>query len=198
MRFVHRIAIVAMLGLFCTIGVHADTIGPSCSSCFGMTYTINNNGVVSSTATTQTYQIVYTINTTGSSLVSTDYISQVALKVTNSALGVSLVSSPAGTWALSTNTNISNNGCSGNGSGWVCAGSTSNLTFLNGSSYSWTFNITMATGSLLDVASIQANFDPPTGLLMSEKVNVPEPSSLALLGSSVLGLLGITRRKFFK
>jgi hypothetical protein len=48
----------------------------------------------------------------------------------------------------------------------------------------------------MDVASVQANFDPPTGLLMSEKVAVPEGGAVELpMLLTGLGFLLFWRRK---
>jgi hypothetical protein len=173
-----RIALLAGVGLVATLGLRAATVGPDCSNCFGSIYTLQNQGLVSSTATTQTYNFAYTIDTSGfvgpQSGVNY-YIGSLALKVTSALLGATLFGSPTGTgsWSLSTNTNVNNSGCAGNGAGWVCVQG-GQAWVPNGSVYTWDFTITMATGSLLDAASIQANYDPPNGVIMSQTVWMPE------------------------
>jgi hypothetical protein len=58
------------------------------------------------------------------------------------------------------------------------------------------FDVTIKAGTLMDVASVQANFDPPTGLLMSEKVAVPEGGAVELpMLLTGLGFLLFWRRK---
>lgn len=183
--------------LFSCASLQAGTIGPSCGSCFGGTYTLTNLGLVTSTATTQTFQISYVIDSTGYTGSSTNYIQQVAVKVASSVTGASLVSAPAGIgfWNVSLN-NISNNGCTGGGSGWVCADDGNHAPV--GAVYTWIFNIQVPTGTLFtgtNQASIQANYNPPMGLIVSEDITlgpprqVPEPTSGAL--SLLVGGLGV-------
>jgi hypothetical protein len=190
--------------LLSTAALQANTIGPNCGSCFGATYTLTDLGLQSSTATTQTFRMSYKINTTGYTGSSSDYIQQVGLKVTsnaNSLVSAALVSSPSGTWAVSLNKNVNNNGCTGNGSGWVCAAGPVNVTVANGSTYTWIFDIVVKNGTLLTAvnqASIKANYNPPNGLIVSENITldaaIPEPVSLSLLVGG-LGVWGLTQRR---
>jgi hypothetical protein len=79
-------------------------------------------------------------------------------------------------------------GCGGNGNGWFCIGG-GHLT--GGSTYRLAFDVVFKEGTMISDASIQANWDPPTGVLLSEKVGVPEGSGgeLPLLLAGIGGLL---------
>jgi hypothetical protein len=179
----------------------ADTIGPSCGSCFGSTYTLTNLGLVGSTATTQTYRIQYDINTAGYVNISSGhYIQQVAIKISNTASAATLVSAPggAGSWSLHVNSGLANAGCTGAGSGFICAADAANAP-ANGATHTWIFDVTTPAGGLLtglNASSIKANYNPPMGLLVSEAITlgapVPEPAALSLLLGG-LGVWGYTR-----
>jgi hypothetical protein len=178
---------------FGALVLNAGTIGPTCGSCYGATYSLDGSMSSSDTlAKTEDWSITYTINTTGYTGSPTDYISSVALKVTSSLISASLLSVTNLTtsanletfWNIAPiNTNQSNNGCSGSGNGWLCTNVLSGKqnVFANGNTYAWVFDVKMAANSLLSLASIQANYDPPTGRLVSEKVTVPEGSELPTL-----------------
>ena len=184
------------LGVSAFFGVSnlvAGTIGPTCNTCFGSIYTLN--GYLESPPTTdETWVISLSVDTSNYDGADSDYIADVALKLSNKVKSASLLSAPTiAKWTLaSVNTNINSSGCSGSGNGWICAHDSANGSAkADGSTYSWVFRVTMAAGSLLDLASIQVNYDPPTGKLMSEKLNVPEgvvaelPLFLAGLGISL-------------
>jgi hypothetical protein len=179
--------------------LHAGTLGPVCGSCYGSTYTLDNLGVASSTATTETWRIKYTINTNGYDFSPADYISSVAVKV-GSPITASLESTTApGTWTVHLQ-GLSNNDCQGGADVWVCAedGTTA---VANGSTYTWTFLVKLAKGGLFDdvnEAGIKANYESLTanvGRVVSESITlgsptggeVPEPAALSLL----IGGLGV-------
>jgi hypothetical protein len=100
-----------------------------------------------------------------------------------------------GTWVDAVG-NLNSGGCGGSGGGWVCLQWTAGDQLLVGGTYSWVFDVTIKKGTLMDVASIQANFDPPTGVLLSEKITVPEGGATELLLSlSGLGVFLLWRNK---
>jgi hypothetical protein len=183
-----RVVVLTAVALALGVSAGAESIGPSCSSCFGGIYTVTYNGV-SSTSTTETREYTYTADLTGYTGAMTDFISSVALKVTNNVLGASLASPTGGTWTSPfLNTNQTNAGCTGSGSGWVCISGGNSTEAKAGSVYSWVFDITANKSSWLGDTSIQANFDPANGHLLSETIHMPEgppaelPLTLAGLG----------------
>jgi hypothetical protein len=107
-----------------------------------------------------------------------------------------------GTYAYSLNTNDTSRGCTGGGSGWTCLAYVSGGTMavgllgVGGGIYTWSFDVGGVSG-VLDTASISANFDPPTGKLMSEQVSVGAsegvPAELPIVLSGVGAFLGWRR-----
>jgi hypothetical protein len=130
-----------------------------------------------STATTQTYEIGYTIDTSGFIGPNTGinyFISSLALQVTSQLISASLVSAPTntGTWTLSSG-GLNNSGCDGSGNGWLCLEG-GQAKAPNSSPYTWDFSITVPTGSLLSVGTVKANYGPSNGVITSEQVALPE------------------------
>ncbi len=178
----------------------ADSIGPSCGSCYGGTYTLTNLGLLGSTATTETYRIQYDINTSGYTGAATDYIQSVAIKVSSGPVWASLFSAPGGVgiWRVFSNRGLNNSNCSSGGTGYVCA-QDGNFAIANGTTYTWVFDVIMARGSLLsgvNAASIKANYNPPSGIIVSENITlggqIPEPASVSLLMGGI-GIWGYSR-----
>jgi hypothetical protein len=186
--------LLTLAGLASSAAASAGTIGPNCSTCFGGTYTLDRN-FVGSTATTETWQFTYTLDTRNVNINNVTYVGSIAAKV-SSSLDSTLtdVKPTGGVWTNpAANTNISNSGCDGSGSGWVCIAWNSGTQLLTGAAapapYSWVFEVTANTGAFLSEASIQANFDPANGKILSESIHVPEgmPYELPVLLSG-LGL----------
>jgi hypothetical protein len=179
-----------------SVGANADPIsGDLClnDSCAGMTFTLeyDTNNVITN-GSTSTYDVFFTINTTGYTGGTADEIEAVALKITNgsTAAGV-LLDAPGGPAAWhEDDSNLAANGCNSAANGFVCAedgfSGTPSLAdtdpaLINGSTYTWEFSITILTGTLdtaLNGASIQALFnnattEQQTGI-MSEHISLQE------------------------
>ena len=192
-------AFIATLPLATTL--QAGSIGPNCSSCYGSIYTLSYLGLQASTATTETHRISLTVDAAGFEerpANSNQYISAVALKVSNSVLSGSLLSAPGGigAWELRLG-GLNANNCSGAGSGFVCAQDgypNAAQTNVANPVYSWVFQITTPKGDLFtstNEASIKANYDPMGGTVTSENITlggqVPEPATVSL----VIGGMGV-------
>ena len=198
--------LTCLLAFGSVIAASAGTIGPSCGSCFGGTYSLNGS-LLNSNGGNETWRFTYTLQTQSVGTSNVSYISSIAAKVTSDVISASTVSNPTGgTWSNpKIDTGLNNSGCSGSGSGWVCIAWSSGSRLLTGStaaaSYSWVFDVTMASGSLLADASIKANFDPANGKILSEKISVPEgglPLEFPLLLSGVGGWMFYSRRRSSK
>ena len=183
-------------------GLSGATIGPSCGSCYGATYTLTET-LLSSSKGTSTYAVTYQINTKGYIYNATDYIQQVAVKISDNVISASLVSAPAGgSWsAPQLNSGLNNSGCSGSGSGFVCTSDGSSAV-ANGSTYTWVFDIKIQ-GTISSTESIKANYNPANGIIVSEDIPedfgptpgpVPEPTVLSLLGGGI-GVWAWSRRR---
>ncbi len=146
----------------------ADSIGPNCGSCNGGIYTLTYSGApISSTSTTQTFQITLTIDTSGVAAFLAPAvpvaIDAVAIKVSSSASAASIVAAPGGigNWLLVPG-GINAGGCSESGGGFECADwIASGAGAAIGGILQWTFDVTMPTGSLftgLNAASIKARY----------------------------------------
>jgi hypothetical protein len=177
----------------------ADTIGPSCGTCQGSTYTLTNLGLASldldpADGSFDTYRIALTINTSGYTGGGTD-IDEVAIKVASSVDKAVLESAPGAVsdWTLQAG-GLNANGCTGSGSGFECSdwivGSPTGAV-VNGSLLTWIFDVDVASPLLTgdDAASIKARYvdgsGNKVGALVSEGITltpVPEPGTLSLLG----------------
>lgn len=197
---------------------------PTNDTCQGSLYALTYSGTAlpDSDPLTETFRIFLDINTTGYNGGGA-FLDQVAIKVSSSFVDATLFSAPGGTglWA-EVDGGIDANGCSGSGSGFACANfiSTSppGVPVPDGT-YEWAFDITVLNGTLITTAlgsSIKARYvdanDRKVGDLVSENITlqtggcpptvcipqqIPEPTTLALLGIALLGagFVGTGRRK---
>ena len=201
-RILLKMGLAGLLVLLSAVGLSAATIGPGadCDTCLGGAYGLSAD-LLSATDSQETFRITYSIDLSlYNGPAAATYVSALAAKV---ASGPNLYSwetvLPGGTptdgvWVDETG-NLNSGGCDGSGGGWVCLQWVSGNQLLVGGSYAWVFDVTVKKGTLMDVASIQANFDPPTGVLMSEKITVPEGGATELpLLLSGLGLVLFCRK----
>lgn len=139
------------------------------------------------------------------------FLDNVAIKVSSSVVDQSLFSAPGGVadWTVQSG-GLNANGCSGSGSGFVCANGLANLgkgvavTTGNGigTDYSLVFDITLDNGALFTdptLSSIKARYVDGLGekagdLLGANILLVPEPEIYAMMVVG-LGLVGFMARR---
>jgi len=155
-----------------------------------------------------TYKATLIWSPTGYTGGATDYISNVAIKLTSDSSNESLIDDPLGTWDLevdaSTNFGAAD-GCGGNDQGSICA-KTTDETNTTDASRTWVFQFD--TSSLFDEDKfhVQVQFHDAndhnagqistlfTGGTTERDHDVPAPSALSLLGLGLVGL-GFARRR---
>jgi len=183
--------------------------GASCGSCFGSTYTLTDTP----TGTANQYDIFLTIDATGYNQTSTDLLNAVALKLVSSdseISSVSLLSAPAGYSNPVLLGGLDAGGCSGTLDGYFCGPYTGSGFGKQVAHFGVVYNfewLTLTSGSsLLTTDSVKALYVTSAWQqhgITSEDITLtptpptatPEPSSLALFGTGILGIATIIRRR---
>ena len=205
-RHLRAPCVAGALGLLFTLGAFvasADTLS-GCGDCFGDTYTLTYTLISGNN-----YHFVLDVGTSGYNG-SGSFLNAVAVKVASSnsdLTNVTLTSFPStgGTWSLTAG-GLNANGCSGTLDGFVCIGSSSNGIAVPGGTDEFDFTATVASGTLLTgtlASSVKALYVDSTGKqagLTSDGItlqpgSVPEPTAVLLLGSSMIGVGAIVRRR---
>jgi hypothetical protein len=193
----------------------ADSIGPTCATCQGSIYTLDNLGLVTdlypSDNSFDTYRIMLTIDTSGYTGGGVR-IDEVAVKVSSAVSAAKLIDAPGGAsvWQLVPG-GLNASGCSGSGSGFECSDwivGSADGAIIPGPLLRWVFDVDVSGGLLAGTnqASIKARYvdsnNVKVGALVSEDIalgppttTVPEPATLALLGMGV-ALAFAGRRRF--
>jgi hypothetical protein len=199
---------LGMVALSAT-SARAGSIGPTCGSCQGSVYTLELLGLAPVDLYTgdnsfDTWRVALTIDTSGYTGTGVR-IDEVAVKVSSSATTAKLVDAPGGVglWQLVPG-GLNANGCSGSGSGFECSdwivGSLGGAV-IPGPLLTWVFDIDISSPLFTQAneASIKARYvndaNVKVGALVSENItltNVPEPSTLTLLG---LGFAAVVARR---
>lgn len=205
---------LALVGLAVLLALFAGPAYADSITGDGAVYTLSFDPTpVSTTSTTETFRITYVVDTSGYDE-GDAFLTAISFKVVSAAniveSGTSLVSASAAAFADESVAfgPTSANGCQTSGGGWVCLEDTDNggVAVPNGT-LSFVFNVEVQTGTLFtgtNEASIKALFLDENGSVnsqLSENITlqvIPEPGTLALLGSSLVGFGVWSRRRLFR
>jgi hypothetical protein len=208
-RITVLVAATLVLSFFSVGSAKADSVGTlaltncgsSSTGCPAATYSFD---VTNTTAT-------LTITISGTPTSNNDYITAVDLGITsasNPVTGLILAEAPtlpgSDTWNITSAGALTSGGTCGTGSGgFICADSTPTdaLGISAGNQYTWewTFN-SLPSVFAPDQVHIGAEYGPNAadnnkGLIVSQTIATPEPSSLALLSIGLIGLFGLALKK---
>lgn len=197
-----------LLGLACSIALivaasnaFANSVDPMCGSCQGSTFSLTY-----STIGPDTFQIRYTVDTSGYTGPGT-LLDDIAFRVsTATPTGISLVSAPGGTgdWTIVPG-NLSATGCTGSGKGTVCvkADSLADALAVPDGTYTWVIDLsTLGLFTGMDEAIIKARYTNrrgrKVGPLASEHLTLQaaaEPAAVILVGAALVFVLAMLARR---
>ena len=188
-------------------GLVLSNCGDAGSACPAATYTFSIDLTTHQASLTIAIAPAATLVTSGKQ--ENDYISGVDLGFTNSAnitsLTMGAVPPNSGTWTPLVGS-LNNSGCGGNNGAFACTFANPGVKIVDGGSYTWTWNFTLAPNSQIFSTGdihIGANYNPANGEIVSctsgggecGSSSVPEPGTLSSLGAGLLFLIGIGRRR---
>ena len=186
----------------------------------GLVFTLSNDGPVANlysetpTAVDDTFQFTLSLDYSGYTGSSDDWLKNASLKVSSGTDAVQQVSAPAmgATWAEQDG-GLNNGGCDGSGSGFWCTQSASGGIVLDPSvldpTASWVFWVDVA-GGWVDAPSLKSQWftaggdkiqqisvdlDTPSGDLPPPGDEAPEPTTLLLLATGLFGAAGAGARR---
>ncbi|MGI9102079.1 MAG: PEP-CTERM sorting domain-containing protein [Terriglobales bacterium] len=204
MKLVRLVGLLLLSSVVAVLPASADLLS-GCDTCQGATYLLQYNPNNTTTSgSDHIYDVFLTIDTSLYNGGGT-YLNSVAIKIANSddfALS-SLLAAPGGigAWSLQDG-GLNANGCSGSGSGFICAQDGQTAPVPHVGSYTWEFHYAttsaLLTGTL--AASIKAQYvdanGKKVGALVSEGITLqetPEPASMLLIAAGAFGLFGILK-----
>jgi hypothetical protein len=200
----HPVLIAALLlGLAAPAAASTISIGPSCGTCQGSIYTLDDGGAPTSTAgPTEIWQITYTIDTSGYNGGGTR-LDSAALKVSAALVSANLVSAPGGVanW-VETLGGIDASGCSGSGSGFDCVqiNAVGNAPTVPDGILTFVFDLEIVDGGIftdLIGSTVKARYVDEQGDKVGDLVSeeMPEPVVAWLLAAGLAGLLAAGRKR---